>query len=415
MNRKIAVDVAVIGGGPAGMMAAISAAKRGRKTLLIEKNGRLGKKLLITGKGRCNVTNNCDGDTLIKNVPVNGRFLYSAVSSFSPGDTVEFFESAGVPLKVERGGRVFPESDKASDIAAAMESELKRSGAGVLYSAVLKIEKTEDFDIITENATVAAKSVIIATGGKSYPKTGSSGDGYRFAESFGHTVEKPRPALIPIETAEKDAAEMQGLSLKNVRLKLYRPGKEKPVYDELGEMLFTHFGVSGPLVLSASCYIDGDVLDGSENGGYRLAVDFKPALSEEKLNERILRDFSENTNKSLRNCLGLLLPQKAIPVVLKRIGVSGDKAVNTVTAEERKALIKTVKSLEFRVSGLRPIDEAIITRGGVSVKEIDPKTMESKLVPGLYFAGEVIDVNAFTGGYNLQIAFSTGYKAGCEA
>lgn len=408
-DNRVFVDVAVIGGGAAGLIASAVAAERGRKTLLIEKNDRTGRKILITGKGRCNVTNNCSSEEMIRAVPVNGKFLYSAFHEFSPADTMELFESLGVRLKTERGGRVFPESDKARDIADALLKNAKRNGVEFLFSPALKIEKKEDFLIYTDDTVVEAESVIIATGGKSYPLTGSTGDGYAFAETLSHTVNPPRPALIPMVTKEKDAAKMQGLSLKNVKLSLIHNDKKKPVYEEIGEMLFTHFGFSGPLVLTASCYIN------DEPKNYKVSVDLKPGLNEEKLDLRLLRDFSENINKSLRNVLPLLLPAKAIPVVLSRSGLSGEEKVNCISAEDRKKLLKTVKNLSFEIEDLRPIEEAIITRGGVSVGEIDPKTMQSKFVKGLYFAGEVIDVNAFTGGYNLQIAFSTGVKAGKNA
>ncbi len=408
-NKLIKTEVLVIGGGPAGMMAAITAANGGRRVILSEKNDRLGRKLLITGKGRCNVTNNCSADELVRKTPVGGRFLYSAFSTFSSEDTIAFFENAGIKLKTERGQRVFPESDKASSIAEGLEKELKKSGAKVLNAKVFSVEKKGNFITKTDVGLIESESVIIATGGLSYPKTGSTGDGYRFARDFGHSVIDPTPALIPIITEEKDAPEMQGLSLKNVTLKLFKEGKKKPIYEELGELLFTHFGLSGPLVLTASCHIKGELSD------YSLLIDFKPALSKEKLNDRILRDFSENINKSISNCLGLLLPQKAIPVIIKRSGINPDKKVNSITAAEREALIENIKGLSFNIAGFRPIDEAIITSGGVNLTEINPKNMESKLTEGLYFAGEIMDVNAYTGGFNLQIAFSTGYVAGMNA
>ncbi|MGN1081682.1 MAG: NAD(P)/FAD-dependent oxidoreductase [Acutalibacteraceae bacterium] len=408
-KRTLRADTVVIGGGPAGMMAAYTAAERGRRVILIEKNNRLGKKLLITGKGRCNVTNNCGRDELIRNVPVGGKFLYSAFSLFGTEDTVSFFESAGVRLKTERGNRVFPESDKALDIEAVLERRVLESGVSVIQGNVTGISKEGGFITRTDDTIIESETAVIATGGLSYPLTGSTGDGYRFAEGFGHTVEKPLPALIPIVTAEKDAAQMQGLSLKNVTLRLYEKGRKKPVYEELGEMLFTHFGVSGPLVLTASCYIKEPYSD------YYFEIDLKPGLSEEKLENRLLRDFSENINKSISNVLSLLLPQKAISVIIKRSGISPDKKVNCITRKERAALIGNLKALKFSVSDLRPISEAIITSGGISVREINPGTMESKLTKGLYFAGEVIDVNAYTGGFNLQIAFSTGYSAGMNA
>lgn len=406
--NKIKTEVAVIGGGAAGLIAAAEAAKRGRKTLLIEKNSRTGRKLLITGKGRCNLTNNRPVEELMSSVVGNGKFLYSAFSSFSPEDTMNLFESLGVSLKTERGGRVFPVSDKAMDIADALLNYAKKSGVKFLFSPAERIEKEDLFYITTRETEVIAESVIIATGGKSYPLTGSSGDGYLFAKSLSHSVVPPRAALIPLITKEKDAAEMQGLSLKNVKLSLIKEGKKKPVFEDMGEMLFTHFGVSGPLVLTASCYID-------TINDFSISIDLKPALTPEKLDMRIVRDFSENPNKSLRNILPLLLPSKMIAVVLKRAELTGEEKANSISAEKRRKLIETIKNLTFKIEGTRPIEEAIITSGGVSLKEIDPKTMQSKLVSGLFFAGEVIDAHAFTGGYNLQIAFSTGYKAGKNA
>jgi predicted Rossmann fold flavoprotein len=408
-NKTIKTEVLVIGGGPAGMMAAIAAASRGRRVILAEKNERLGRKLLITGKGRCNVTNNCSTDELVRKTPVGGRFLYSAFSTFSADDTIAFFEEAGIPLKTERGQRVFPESDKASDIERGLEEELRKSGASVLRAKAISVSKKENFITKTDIGIIESQSVIVATGGLSYPKTGSTGDGYRFAKDFSHSVIEPTPALIPIITEGEDAPDMQGLSLKNVTLKLYKEGKKKPIYEELGELLFTHFGLSGPLVLTASCHMKGDIND------YSLYIDFKPALSKEKLNERILRDFSENINKTISNCLGLLLPQKSISVIIKRSKIEPDKKVNSITAAEREALIENIKGLYFKPLGFRPIDEAIITSGGINLTEINPKTMESKLTEGLYFAGEIMDVNAYTGGFNLQIAFSTGYVAGMNA
>ncbi len=405
MKNNIKTDVVIIGGGPAGMMAASCLKDRGRRVILLEKNDRLGKKLLITGKGRCNVTNNCSSDELIKATVTGGRFLYSAFSSFSSADTMEYFESSGVPLKTERGNRVFPVSDKASSVLEAMKRNL--GNTEIIYESAISVK--EGFTVETENYTVECESVIIATGGASYQRTGSSGDGYLFAERLGHTVVPIKPALIPIVTEEKDASEMQGLSLKNVVLSLYKKDKKKPLYSEMGEMLFTHFGISGPLVLTASCYIKDDPRD------YRVDIDLKPALNKEMLHNRILRDFEENKNKALSNVLPLLLPKALVPVIMKRIGVDPLKKVNSITLQEREALVENLKALSFTVSSLRPIEEAIITSGGIKTSEIDPKTMESKICGGLFFAGEIIDVNALTGGFNLQIAFSTGYSAGMNA
>ena len=405
MKNNIKTDVVIIGGGPAGMMAASCLKDRNRRVILLEKNDRLGKKLLITGKGRCNVTNNCSSDELIKATVTGGRFLYSAFSSFSSADTMEYFESSGVPLKTERGNRVFPVSDKASSILEAMKRNL--GNTEIIYESAISVK--EGFTVETENYTVECESVIIATGGASYQRTGSSGDGYLFAERLGHTVVPIKPALIPIVTEEKDASEMQGLSLKNVVLSLYKKDRKKPLYSEMGEMLFTHFGISGPLVLTASCYIKDDPRD------YRVDIDLKPALNKEMLHNRILRDFEENKNKALSNVLPLLLPKALVPVIMKRIGVDPLKKVNSITLQEREALVENLKALSFTVSSLRPIEEAIITSGGIKTSEIDPKTMESKICGGLFFAGEIIDVNALTGGFNLQIAFSTGYSAGMNA
>lgn len=405
MKNKVKTDVLVIGGGPAGMMACSVLKERGRRVVLLEKNDRLGRKLLITGKGRCNVTNNCSSDELIKATVTGGRFLYSAFSSFSSADTMKFFEERGVSLKTERGNRVFPVSDKASTILEAMKRSLGKTE--IIYESAISVK--EGFLVETENYIIESESVIIASGGASYQRTGSSGDGYNFAEKLGHSIVPIKPALIPIVTREKDAAEMQGLSLKNVVLSLYKKDKKKPIYSEMGEMLFTHFGLSGPLVLTASCYIKDNPED------YKVEIDLKPALSREALHKRILRDFEENKNKALSNVLPLLLPRAMIPVIIKRIGVDPLKKINGITGAEREALVENMKAFSFEVSSLRPIEEAIITSGGIKTNEIDPKTMESKICRGLYFAGEVIDVNALTGGFNLQIAFSTGYTAGMNA
>ncbi len=405
MKNRVKTDVVVIGGGPAGMMAASCLIKRGRRVILLEKNDRLGKKLLITGKGRCNVTNNCSSDELIKSTVTGGRFLYSAFSSFSSADTMEFFENLGVSLKTERGNRVFPVSDKASSVLEAMKRSL--GNTEIIYERVVSVK--EGFSVETENYLIECESVIIATGGASYQRTGSSGDGYALAEKLGHSIVPIKPALIPIVTRENDAAEMQGLSLKNVVLSLYKKDKKKPIYSEMGEMLFTHFGLSGPIVLTASCYIKDSPED------YKIEIDLKPALNREALHKRILRDFEENKNKALFNVLPLLLPRALVPVIIKRIGVDPLKKINSITGSEREALVENLKALSFQVSSLRPIEEAIITSGGIKTNEIDPKTMESKICRGLFFAGEVIDVNALTGGFNLQIAFSTGYSAGMNA
>jgi len=393
------------------MTAAIFAAEAGAEVKVIERNDRLGKKLLITGKGRCNVTNNSDINTHIENTPTNPRFMYTAHNNFTPQDVISFFEELGVPLKTERGDRVFPVSDKAGDICGALKRRMNHLGVTVLTEYVKSVTKGEDFTVITDKGEHHADAVIIATGGKSYPLTGSTGDGYKFAESFGHTVVPPKPSLVPVECAEKWCKEAMGLSLRNVTLTVL--DGEREVYFEQGEMLITHFGVSGPLVLSASSHMKG--LGGKK---YSLAIDLKPALDFETLDKRIQSDFSKNINRDFCNSLGELLPAKLIPIIIRLSGIDGRCKCNSVTKEERHALVSLLKALPLTATKFRPIDEAIITSGGVNVKEISPKTMESKLVPGLYFAGEVIDVDAYTGGFNLQIAFATARlaaeSAACE-
>ncbi|HNX64859.1 MAG TPA: NAD(P)/FAD-dependent oxidoreductase [Oscillospiraceae bacterium] len=402
-------DAIIIGGGAAGMLAAVTAARNGRKVLIAERNDRLGKKLLITGKGRCNVTNNCDITTLMGNIPQNGRFLYSAFSQFSASDTMNFFENIGVPLKTERGNRVFPISDKAADIVNALEKELKKSGVKITTDRItsLIIEDGICKGVMSGKNPIYSESVLIATGGKSYPLTGSTGDGYEMAEKAGHTIIPIVPSLVPIETEENYCTEMMGLSLKNVTLSLKDTKTEKVIYSELGEMLFTHLGVSGPLVLSASSHIRE-----MEQGRYKIFIDLKPALNEEKLDARLLRDFSEAQNKDFSNVLHKLIPSKMIPVMVKLSGIDGTAKVNQITKKQRSDLISVLKAFPLTIKRFRPVEEAIITSGGISVKEISPKTMESKLIKNLYFAGEIIDVDAYTGGFNLQIAFSTGYAAG---
>ena len=400
-------DCIIIGAGPAGMMAASAASDLGKSVVLIEKNKMAGRKLRITGKGRCNVTNAADAQSLMKNINENGRFLFSALNAFDSDDTITFFESLGVPLKTERGGRVFPQSDKATDVAEAMYNKVLDGGCEFVHGEVS--------DILTENGCVfgvrlksgkeiSAKSVIIATGGLSYPLTGSTGDGYRMAKALGHSVTAPRAALVPIETKEIWPAEMQGLSLKNVKLTL--KCADKSLFSDQGEMLFTHFGVSGPLCLSASCHIRDLAKD------YAIEIDLKTALNEKTLDARLLKDFSKYINRDFINALDDLLPAKMIPVFVRLSGIDPRRKVNEITRQERHTICSLLKNMRLSVKKLRPIDEAIITAGGINVKEINPSTMESKLVPGLYFAGEVIDVSAYTGGYNLQIAFSTGYLAG---
>ena len=402
-------DLLIAGGGAAGLFAAVTAARRGKRVLICDANDRLGHKLSITGKGRCNLTNNCDPDTLMQNIPRNPRFLYSAFSRCSPQDVMAFFEAEGVPLKTERGRRVFPQSDKAQDIVRALVSAAERAGVEIRLGASVR-RLVLDGDTCTgvqlaDGTELSADAVLLATGGMSYPRTGSRGGGYRLAEQAGHTIQTPQPSLIPLETAGSDAQEMQGLSLKNVTLTVTR-GK-KVLFTEMGEMLFTHFGVSGPLVLSASARMDADKLADT-----LLTVDLKPALSPEQLDARILRDFAEVPNRAVSNILRSLLPASMIPVMLRRAGIPPEKKAHDITKAERLALCGAVKKFTLQPTAMRPITEAIITRGGVSVKEINPNTMESKRVHGLYFAGELIDVDAYTGGYNLQIAFATGFAAG---
>ena len=391
------------------MMAAITAAGLGKSTLLLEKMNRCGKKISITGKGRCNVTNNCTSDDFFANIPTNPRFLYSAYAGFNSQDCMDFFERLGVPLKTERGNRVFPVSDKAEDIVRALEQGCEDYGVNRIFSKVTEIiaEDGAVNGVKCGSRTYFAPSVLIATGGKSYPGTGSDGDGYRFAEELGHTVTDIKPSLVPIESDDDYCRDMMGLSLKNVVLTLKDTVKNKVVFSEMGEMLFTHFGVSGPLVLSASSHIPQ-----VESGRYIFYIDLKPALDEKKLDERILRDFKEIPNRIFANSLSKLLPSKMIPTVVELSGIDGEKQVNSVTKQERQRLVSLLKAFPVHIRSFRPIAEAIVTSGGVKVSEVSPKTMESKLVKGLYFAGEVLDVDGYTGGFNLQIAFSTGCLAG---
>lgn len=406
------MKVVVIGGGAAGLMAAAAAAQNGHSVTVIERNERPARKILVTGKGRCNVTNNCDVDTLMSNIPRNGRFLYSAFNAFSPQDTISYFENLGVPLKTERGNRVFPVSDKAMDIADALVRGIRKSGVTVINGRVQSINAVDGAVAsvrLYDNSEISADRVILATGGLSYPGTGSTGDGYGIAKALGHTVTPLRPSLVPVCIKEGFAARLMGLSLKNVTLTLYKEGKKKPIFTEMGEMLFTHFGISGPLALSASAHIDG-----LNTEGYECEVDLKPALSEEQLDKRLCRDFSENLNKNFRNALDALLPQKLIPVIVGMSSIPAETKVNQISKEQRLNFVRLLKHLKMTVSGLRPVEEAVITSGGISIKEINSATMESKLIGGLFFAGEIIDVDAYTGGFNLQIAFSTGFLAGSK-
>ena len=398
-------DGIIIGGGPAGMFAAITAARRGAKVLLLERNDRLGKKLLITGKGRCNVTNDCTEQEVLQNTPRNGRFLYSAMTAFPPEKTKQFFETHGCPLKTERGNRVFPVSDKAMSVLDCLQKELRRLNVAVKTARVKHI-LTEDGKVTgvqTDKETIPAGWVILATGGASYPTTGSTGDGYAMAKELGHTIVEPQGSLVPLETAGSDCPDMQGLSLRNVGVKLLN-AKGKVLYKDFGELLFTHFGVSGPTVLSASCHLKGE--------GCRLVIDLKPALEENKLDDRILRDLELYQNRAMENALTDLLPRSMIPVVLRRLEIDPGMQANSLTKQKRRELVQMLKGFSVEITGKRPVAEAIITSGGVKVSEIDPKTMQSKKVSGLFFAGEIIDCDAYTGGFNLQIAWATAHAAG---
>lgn len=404
-------DVLIIGGGAAGLMAAGTAAGRGLKAAVLERNERCARKVMITGKGRCNVTNNCTAAQVIENIPVNGKFLYSSLNNFAPQDTMDFFEGMGVPLKTERGRRVFPQSDKAVDIVDALVKFAHKSGAVMLNGRAKSLLLDENGAlsgvVCKDKRVINARNVIVCTGGVSYPGTGSTGDGYTLARQVGHIVTDIKPSLVPLVSSDPCCKQMQGLSLKNVTVKVQDNSKGKIIFDELGEMLFTHFGLSGPLILSASSYMRN-----MQAGRYSVLIDFKPALSLEQLDARVCRDFDKYRNKNLNNALRDLLPQSSIDVIINKSGLNGETVINQFTKQMRSSLIQTIKQLEIKIDAFRPVNEAIITSGGVSVKQINPKTMQSKLMPGLYFAGEVLDVDAFTGGYNLQIAFSTGVLAG---
>ncbi len=400
-------DVIVVGGGAAGLMAAGAAASRGLSVGLFDKNQQLGRKVRITGKGRCNVTNNCSVEEVVASCPRGGKFLYGALSAFSPQDTMAFFEGLGVPLKTERGRRVFPVSDNAHQIADALARWAGE--AQVIRQAVTEV-LTEDgraVGVKTAQGAYHAQGVILCCGGASYPGTGSNGDGYKLASQLGHTIVKPTPSLVPLVERGDWCSRLMGLSLRNCGVKVTQQGKKKPVYEDFGELLFTHFGLSGPTILSASAH-----LHPMEPGKYTVHIDLKPALSPQQLDQRLLRDLEGHKNKFFANSLEELLPQKLIPVVVERSGIPGETRCNSVTKEQRRALLELLKDFSLEVEGFRPIAEAIVTSGGVSLKEIDPRTMESKRVPGLYFAGELMDADAYTGGYNLQIAFATGRLAG---
>ena len=403
-------ELVVIGGGAAGMMAAGVAANSGVSVVLLEPQRKLGRKLAITGKGRCNLTNNCDIEEFIENVPRNGRFLFPALTRFGTQETMEFFEALGVPLKTERGKRVFPRSDRASDLVAALEGFVRGAGARVVQARALGIVRAQSGEVravLTDSCEITCRAAAICTGGLSYPKTGSTGDGYRLARECGHSVTELLPSLVPLESDDEFCGQMQGFSLKNVYLSVYEGESRKPIFGELGELLFTHFGVSGPLVLSASAHMRN-----FKSKRYRLEIDLKPGLDEKKLDARLLRDFEKYKNRDFRNALTDLAGRAMIPVLIELSGIDPDTKVNSITREQRHGLAELFKRFPVSVRGTRVIDEAVVTSGGVSVREIDPSTMESKLVPGLYFAGEVLDIDAYTGGFNLQIAWSTAHLLG---
>ena len=401
-------DGIIIGGGPAGMFAAIAAAEKGSRVLLLEANSRLGKKLLITGKGRCNVTNDCTSDEVLRNIPRNGKFLYSAMEACPPAKVIDFFVKNGCQLKTERGNRVFPVTDRSASVLECLLARMRRVGVEIGTARVTEIltENGGVTGVRTAQGVIESGWVILATGGVSYPATGSTGDGYRIAAALGHTVIAPVGSLVPLEAAGDDCADMQGLSLRNVAVRLLS-AKGKLLYKDFGELLFTHFGVSGPTVLSASAHMREDVA--------MLVIDLKPALDENKLNERVLRDLQMYKNRTMENALTDLLPRSMIPVVLRRLGIPFDLQANSLKKEQRRSLVTLLKNFDITITGKRPVAEAIITSGGIKVSEIDPKTLESKKICGLYFAGEIIDCDAYTGGFNLQIAWATGYVAGTSA
>lgn len=418
--------VVVIGGGPAGMMAAISASQNNNEVWLLEKNNKLGKKLLITGKGRCNITSSLDMKNFISNVPGNGKFLYSAFDNYTNIDIINFLKKHGVNVKEERGNRIFPTSDKSVDVLSAFEKELKNKNIKIKFNAKVTDIETKDNEVKYvkyeeegKQKSIEADKVILATGGKTYPQTGSTGDGYEMAKRLGHTITEIKPSLVPLTTSGVSlelCKEMQGLSLKNVSIKIMDTSKNKLIYEDFGEMLFTHFGISGPTILSASAHLirykNIDSLLKEQK--IKLIIDLKPALSLEKLDARVQRDFLDNKNKEFKNSLNNLLPQKLISPIIQLSEIDGNEKVNEITKEKRLRLVKLLKNFTIAITGFRPLEEGIVTSGGISIKEINPKTMESKPVKGLFFAGEIIDVDAYTGGFNLQIAYSTGYTAGSE-
>ena len=413
------MKVVVIGGGPAGMMAAITSRENGNEVIIIEKNKQLGKKLLITGKGRCNITSSLDMSEFIKNTPGNGMFLYSAFQKYTNQDIIKFLEKQGLRVKEERGNRIFPITDKSLDVLKCFESKIKELDIKINFDEEAKeliINENKEIKAVkTSKREIIADKVILATGGKSYPLTGSTGDGYKMVEELGHKITSIKPSLVPLEIYDKNlCTKLQGLSLKNVSIKLIDKQKNKEIYEDFGEMIFTHFGVSGPIILSSSAHLVRykNIEQLMKEKKIILKIDFKPALREEKLDERILRDFNEFKNKQFKNALDKLLPQKLIPVIIEKSEINPNKKVNEITKKERANLLKQLKDFEVDVKEFRSIDEAIITSGGISIKEINPKTMESKKIKGLFFAGEIIDVDSYTGGFNLQIAYSTGYVAG---
>ena len=423
------MKVVVIGGGPAGMMAAITSAKQGNDVILLEKMKSCGRKLLITGKGRCNITSSLPMDKFIENIPENGKFLYSAFKNFTNQDIITLLKENNVNVKEERGNRIFPLSDRSLDVLQAFENEMKKNNVKICTETEVKEIKISDNTINKviylnkKSGTleeILTEKVILATGGKSYPLTGSTGDGYKIAKELGHTITKISGSLVPLISKNEDlqlCQSMQGLSLRNISMKIVDEEKNKKIYEDFGELLFTHFGVSGPTILSSSAHIlrYKNVEELLQRGKIKLQIDLKPALNEEKLNLRLLRDFEKYKNKQIINSLNELLPKKMIEPVIKKAKIKNEKRINEITKQERENLIRVIKCFEITISGFRPIEEAIITRGGINVKEINPKTMESKLIKGLYFAGEIIDVDAYTGGFNLQIAYSTGYTAGLNS
>lgn len=416
------MKVVIIGGGPAGMMAAISAAQKGDKVILIEKMKTLGRKLLITGKGRCNITSSLPMEEFIKNTPGNGMFLYSCYQNYTNQDIIQFLKQQGLEVKEERGNRIFPITDKSQDVLNCFIKKMKELKIEIIYQTKAEEIKIEEkngekkvIGVKTPKETIKADKVILATGGKSYPLTGSTGDGYEMVKKLGHTITTIKPSLVPLEIYQKEECkELQGLSLKNVKIKLIDKKRNKEIYEDFGEILFTHFGVSGPTILSSSAHLVryNNIEEKYKNKEITLKIDFKPALTIDKLDQRIRRDFEENKNKQFKNSLDKLLPQKLIPIIIQKSGISEKKKVNEITKEERKNLINQLKNFEITIKRTRPIEEAIITSGGINIKEINPKTMESKIIKNLYFAGEIIDVDSYTGGFNLQIAYATGYTAG---